>query len=818
MPNSTQTARVVIIGGGIMGCSLLYHLAHEGWRDCVLLEKAELTSGSTWHAAGQITHSVSSFALGKIAGYGLELYKRIEGETEQAVSFHGCGSLRLAYTSDELDWLKMTDSLGKALGHPMEIIGPARIQELHPFYNLQGVIAALHTPEDGHVDPAGATFALAKGAKQLGAKIVRSNRVTHVTPTATGHWRVETEAGEWLCEILVNAAGCYARQIGQWSGLDLPITNMTHHYLVTEPVAEFQEMKAAGQELPVVRDDRQVSGYIRMEQDAGLIGIYEKAHANTVWNEGAPWHAEHPLFEADYERIMPWLNNACERMPILADKGIRRAVHGAITHPPDGNMMLGPAPGLKNYWLCCGSQIGIAWGPGAGKYLAQWMVHGAADISMRAFDPRRFGPWIDENWRIGKAKEDYLLRHEIPFPHLDRPACRPAKKTPLYETLHTKGAVYEEVFGWERPYWYAPAGTPQAHIHSFRRSALFEILAKECRGTRENAGLADLSAFAKFEISGADALSFLNRLCANRIRQGEGGICLTQLLLPNGRIEGDATVARLGEGRYYLVCAAGRELAMQDWLMHNIQTGENVVVANRSSELGVLALSGPKSRKILGQTTAAPLDNASFRWLTSQSIEVAGASVLALRVSYSGELGWELHLPLADMPAVYKALLEAGEAHGLVHLGSAALNCLRMEKAYRSGSELTNEVTLAEVGLLPFARLDKDYLGVEINRQQAQTGVSKWMLAYLALDDGMCHEVAAEPVGAESVWFEGKPVGTITSGGYGYTVGKPLFFAFVKPEAAVPGTKLHVLVQGHSIPAEVLGQPAYDPNNEKPRM
>ena len=463
MSTSPQNARVVIIGGGIMGTSLLYHLAKEGWTDCVLIEKAELTSGSTWHAAGQITHSVSSYAIAKIVGYGLETYGRLEKETGQAVSFHKCGSFRLAYNADELDWLRMTLSLGRALGHPMELVGPERVGELNPFYNTEGVIAALHTPDDGHVDPAGAAFAFAAGARQMGAQIIRSNRVMNTAQQPNGEWLVETERGDWLCEIVVNAAGCYARQVGQWAGLDLPITNMTHHYLVTEPVQEFIELKEAGKELPVVRDDRLVSGYIRMEQDAGLIGIYEKANANTVWDDHAPWDLEHPLFPADYDLIAPWLENAFDRMPILADKGIQRVVHGAITHPPDGNMLLGPAPGLENYWLCCGTQIGIGWGPGGGRYLAQWMVHGAADISMRAFDPRRYGHWVTDTWRKEKAIEDYLLRHETPFPRLDRPDCRPLKSTPLYEPMKAKGAVYEEVYGWDRPFWYAPEGTSREH-------------------------------------------------------------------------------------------------------------------------------------------------------------------------------------------------------------------------------------------------------------------------------------------------------------------------------------------------------------------
>ncbi|MEE3287327.1 MAG: FAD-dependent oxidoreductase, partial [Pseudomonadota bacterium] len=470
-------SRVVIIGGGIMGCGLAYHLAHEGWTDVVLLEKAELTSGSTWHAAGQITHSTSSFSLGRCVGYNIELYSEaLEKETGQAVSWHGCGSFRLAYTEDERDWLEHTMSVGRALDFPMEIIGPSRIRELHPFYNLDGVIAGLHTPEDGHVDPAGATSALAQGARQLGVTIIRRCRVTGVQAEPNREWRVSTEQGEVVCEHVVNAGGTYARQIGLWTGLDIPTTSMTHHYFVTDTVPQFHEL---ADELPVVRDDRLVSGYVRMEQKSGLIGIYEKANPNPVWLDGCPWEAENELFEPDYDRIMPWLENAMNRMPVLTDLGIKRAVHGAISLPPDGNPLIGPAPGLENYWLNCGCQIGIGWGPGLTRELARWMVHGAADISMRDFDPRRFGPYADQNYQVSKAKEDYLLRHEIPFPHLNRSDGRPVKPSALYEVLKSKGAVFEEVYGWERPRFFAGGDLAQHDHYSFRRAPWHRSVANE---------------------------------------------------------------------------------------------------------------------------------------------------------------------------------------------------------------------------------------------------------------------------------------------------------------------------------------------------
>ena len=803
-------AKIVIIGGGVMGCSLAYHLCKEGETDVVLLEKAELTSGSTWHAAGQITHSVSHWSLAKMAAYGTELYPRLEDETGQSCTWHGSGSLRIAYTQDEVDWIKYTLSVGKGLGHHMEIVGPERIAELHPFYNLEGVKAALYTPHDGHVDPAGVAFAMAKGARMMGGTVIRQNRVTGLTPLKKG-FVVHTEQGDIEAQIVVNSGGTYARQIGEWVGLDLPIANMLHHYLITENVPEFEVLD---KELPVIRDDSQVSGYIRMEQKSGLIGIYEKANATSVWDDGTPWESENELFEPDFDRIEPWLINALERMPILADKGIKSVVHGAITHPPDGNMLLGPTT-VPNFWLCCGSQVGIAWGPGAGKYLAQWMVRGAADVSMRSFDPLRFGARMDRRYQIEKAKEDYLLRHEIPFPHLDRPDCRPShsKLSPLYEILKAKGAVYEDVYGWERPYWYAVDGVEQKHIESFRRSELFDVIGNEVRGMRAHAGIADLTAFAKVEISGADAEAYLDRIQSNKVPQKAGSVTLTYMILENGRIEGEATIVKLGDNLYYTVYAAAREAALLNWMRGQVRDGEAVEFRNVSEDYGVVMLCGPAARRILAECTDAALDNASFRWLSTQEINVAGVDgVRAMRVTYTGELGWELHVPMAGMLDVYNALMSTSHSDAIVHIGSATLNAARMEKAYRSGHEITNEVTVTEADVARFARAE-GYQGAELTMQPA----TRWVLTYLQLDEPAADAVQCDPLGSESVWKDGKPVGQISSGGYGYDQGRYLAYAYIKPDLNVVGTEFEVMVMGEPRRAVIVEQCVYDPDNLLPR-
>jgi len=800
-------ARVVIVGGGVMGVGLAYHLAHEGWGpEVVLLEKAELTSGSTWHAAGQITHSTSSFSLGKCVDYNIGLYSGgLEAETGQAVTWHGCGSFRLAYTEDEMDWLRHTLSVGRALGFNIELVGPERVAELHPFYNLECVLGALHTPDDGHVDPTNVTMAMAAGARAKGARIIRRCRATSITQADSGEWVVETEQGTITCEQVVNAGGTYARQIGEWSGLQLPMTSMTHHYFVTDEVPEFRDLE---RELPVIRDDRKVSGYIRMEQKKGLIGIYEKANPNTVWEDHCPWEAENELFAADYDRVMPWLEESLNRMPIFAELGISRDVHGAISHPPDGNPLIGPAPGVRNYWCCCGTQIGIGWGPGLTRELARWMVHGAADISMRDYDPRRFGSYATKEWQVVKAKEDYCLRHEIPFPHFNRLAGRPIKPSPLYDTLKSKGAVFEEVYGFERPRWFAKNGVAQEDHYSFRRTPVDDLVAAEVKAVRERVGIMDVTAFTKVLVEGPDAYALLDRLTANRMPQKKWSITLTHMLNHRGRIELETTIIRMGEDRFYLVCAAFFEQRLLDHLAAQ-QADENVTITALSSTWGALSLNGPMSRDVLAACTETRLDNAAFRWLSAQQITVAGHSVWAFRMSYAGELGWELHMPFDAMADVYAALWQAGQTHGIADYGSFAMNVMRMEKGFKGAGELTNEVTLAEADVLRFARTDKDYLG----RDMTLNTDLPWVCAYLEIDpDGQI-----DGHGGEAVTLDGKVVGSTASVVYGHTVGKILAFAYIKPNAAAVGTALEVIIHGKPRAARVLGEPAYDPQSLLPR-
>jgi dimethylglycine dehydrogenase len=711
-----------------------------------------------------------------------------------------------------MDWLRHTLSVGRALGFNIELVDPAFIATKHPFYNLDGILGALYTPDDGHVDPSNVTMAMAAGARQKGAKIIRRCRATNITQADTGEWVVETEQGTITCEHVVNAGGTYARQMGEWSGLQLPMTSMTHHYFVTDPVPEFENLD---KELPVIRDDKLVSGYIRMEQKKGLIGIYEKESPNAIWLDECPWEAENELFAPDYDRVMPYLENALERMPIFAELGISRDVHGAISHPPDGNPMIGPASGVQNYWCCCGTQIGIGWGPGLTRELAKWMIHGASDISMRDYDPRRFGDYAVKEWQVIKAKEDYCLRHEIPFPHFNRLAGRPIKPSPMYERLKENGSVYEEIYGHERPRWFARNGVEPRDYYSFQRNEVHDMVGIECKAVREACGIMDISAFTKIKISGPDAERYLDRLVPNKLPQKIGGIALTHMLNRRGRIELETTVVKLAKDVFYLVCAAFFEQRLLDHL-NFAKNDDTVEITKLSDDWAALTLNGPNSRKVLKRCTDAPLDNANFRWLTAQQIKVAGHELWAFRMSYAGELGWELHIPRENALTVYDALWDAGVAHGITDYGSFAMNALRMEKAFKGASELNNEVTLPEADVMRFAKLDKEYLGLEATRasaKQSEKGELPWVCAYLQIEPNDVEDGH----GGEPILLEGKVVGSTASVAYSHTYGKILAFAYLKPHAAVPNTKIEVIVAGKSRKGRILANAVYDPEGKLPR-
>ncbi len=800
-------ARVVVIGGGAMGVGLLYHLVKEGWSDSVLVEKGELTSGSTWHAAGLIPHFIGSLNMAKVHAYGADLYQKLEAETGQATGWHGCGAIRLALNEDEVDWFHYVDGVLRLAGAEMHLIGPNEIRQLHPLLNVEGVLLGAYTPGDGHTDPASSTQAMAAGARQGGAEIYRHNRVTDVRRTPNGEWQVVTEKGPITCEHVVNAAGSFAPQVGAMTGLKVPLVNMVHQYLVTEPIAE---VAALDEEFPVVRDPR-ASCYYRREKQGLVIGPYEAAGAEAWGLDGIDWSFDMELLPPDIDRLEPHLERAMERIPAFGEAGIRQVVSGPITHTPDGTFLLGPAPGLANYWMCCGASIGITQGPGAGKVLAEWMVHGQSEWNVREMDPRRFGDWAVGDYCLEKSIDDYQQMYVVHLPGEFRDAGRPVKTTPIYGRLKDKGAVYAEASGWERPKWFAPQGVEEKY--GYRRSNWFEWVAEECRAVRQRVGVLDLTSFAKYDVTGRDAESFLDRLFANRMPRRVGRVVLAHMLTEDGMIESEATITRLAEHRFYILSGAVAELHDLDLLAQAKRDGEEVTIDNVTADYGVLVVSGPRARDVLAKLTDADLGNDAFPWLTGKEIDVAGVPTRALRVSYVGELGWELHHPIAEMARLYDAVWTAGEAFGIADFGVYAMNCLRMEKGYRGwGAELTNEITMIEADMERFVNYDKgEFVGRAALLKRKQEGVAM-SLVYLTVeaDD-------AEAMGNEPVLVGDRVVGVTTSGGYGHAVGKSLAFAYVEPALAAPGSELEIVILGESRRATVVAEPLYDPQNERMR-
>ncbi len=650
--------------------------------------------------------------------------------------------------------------------------------------------------------PAPATpWRLARGLG--GATILRHTRVTGIVRLPSGEFWVETEKGNVTCEHVVNAAGCYAREVGKWLGVDTPITNMEHQYLVTEPLPEFKDSPT---ELPVMRDPA-TAGYYRQEQKAGLVGIYEHTGAKEAWASrgGLPeWSSQNELFEGDLDRIAPWLEKALDRMPIFANAGIKRIINGAIPHTPDGNPLVGPMPGVPNAWQCCGSSIGIAQGAGCGKYLAQWMVHGDAEINMASVDPRRFGAYADQAYTRAKSFDDYENMFETPLPGREVQAGRPRRVTPLYEVLKAKGAVMTEVHGWERPKYFAPAGFVEKL--QFRRTNTFDLVAAECRAVRDWVGIMDLSSFAKFDVTGPGAEALLDRLTANRLPKKPGGIGLTQVLSDKGRILGEWTITRLGPDHFYLLTGAGAEEQTRDDLA--FAAGSDVTITNVTDAFGMLVVAGPKAREVLAGLTDADMSNAAFRWLSAQEITLAGIPVRALRVTYVGELGWEIHAPMAELARLYEAIWAAGEPHGIADFGGQAVNSLRMEKGYRGyGSELTNEITLIEAGSVRFYAPDKGEFRGRAATEAARAAGITTTLVYGEIAATDCDIYGGEPV------MQGdRVVGVCTSGGFGHAVGKSLAFAYVSPDA---DKELDVVILGERRSFAVLGAPAWDPENAR---
>ncbi|HZD78845.1 MAG TPA: FAD-dependent oxidoreductase [Actinomycetota bacterium] len=801
-------ARVVIVGGGVGGCSLAYHLAKLGLTDVVLLEKGELTSGSTWHAAGLCTQFNASLHLTKLLMDSLELYRSLEAETGQAVGLHEVGSIRLGTRGERIDEFRRAQGRARVAGLPFELIGPERIRELCPLLSLDDVLGAAYLPTDGHVDPAGVTNAMARGAAALGVAIERRTRVTGLSPTAEGGWQVHTERGAIACEIVVNAAGMWAPEVGRLAGVSLPIVPLQHEFIVTDRIEALDDLPG---EIPVVRDSDR-SFYVRAEGEGLIVGPFEpQPRAWAV--QGIPEGFEQRLLEPDLDRLEGVLELATDRIPALAEVGIMRVVNGPDGYTPDGGCLMGWVPGVRNLFVLAGFSIfGIVFGGGAGRYAAEWIVDGQPSEDMWDVDVRRFGPYAAAApFLVARALDVYAREYAIHFPHEEHAAGRPVKTDPLYERLGERGAVFGFRFGWERPLWFAPPGTEPREEPTFRRPNWFEHVGRECRAVREGVGVLDQTSFGTYEVRGPGASALLDHLCANVLPGRDGRIVVTQMLTERGGIECDLTVTRLGPDRYYVVSAAATEIHDLAWIERHLPGDGTVTLENVTDRTGVLTVAGPRSRELLQVLTSEDLTNEAFPYMTARTIRFGSVPVLAMRLSYVGELGWELHHPIEHLAELYDRLVEAGRDLGLVDFGYRALDSLRMEKGYRLwGVDISPDRTPLEAGLERFVRLDKgDFIGRQALLRQREEGLRQ-TLACLTID-----VEDAIPHGAEPILADDALVGHVAAAEHGHVVGATIALGYLPVDAARPGTELSVQILGRCRAATVVTAPLFDPENAR---
>jgi len=781
-------ARVAVIGGGVMGTSLIYHLAQLGWQDVVLIEKNELTAGSTWHAAGLCTHYAHNITVMHLRAHSVRLYQSILAEeTGQPVSFHACGALRVTRNPDRLDEFRQVQGIGRFAGFDFHILTPAELKHIYPLAEVDDLIGAIFEPLDGHVDPSQATQAMAKGARNRGAEVYRHTKVLDIQRSRNGEWRVVTDRGEIVAEHIVNAAGTWCREIGDLMGVDLPVVPMLHQYIVSDRIEAFAELD---HELPMIRDPDE-SWYLRMERDGVIIGPYEKN--GKPWSiDGVPPEFGMELLEPDIDAIADIAGLAMARVPAAAEGGIKSIVNGPITFTPDANPLIGPAFNLHNAWLLTGSSMGVMEGGGAGKFLAEWMDAGEPPMDALAVDARRFGAYADRDFRVARAVECFAAQFGIHYPYEERPAGRQKKLTPAYASLRAKGAVFGSVYGFERPNWFSRDAAVTESTCSFRRANWFDTVAAECLNLRDNVGLADLSMFSKFRISGKDARRFADALGANRA-PANGRIGLTHALNASAGVMSEFSMTALADDDFYLASAAAAGRHDEDLLRWRA-VGFNLSIQNITDARGVIGIMGPNAESLLQPLCQQDLSLAGFPWLTARRVTIAGINLLALRVSYVGVPGFELHHDIAEQEVLLRHLLQAGENHELGFYGAFAMNAMRLEKGYRAwGADLTTERTPLEAGLGHLVKTDnREFIGREAMLARAQRD-DRWSMHLLEFDQPEFDPFYGHPV------FRGEEiVGMVTSGAYGHRLQKAIGLAYFRKSIDV----------GDELTVEILGRPA----------
>lgn len=802
-------ARAVVIGGGVVGASVLFHLARHGWTDTVLLERSELTSGSTWHAAGGMHKINGDPNIAKLQRYTIELYREIEELSGQATGLHLTGSVMLAATKDRMDWLRGLVAKGRYLGIDAEIISPAEAHKLMPLMDPSQFVGAVWSDDDGHLDPSGVTHAYAKAARKLGASVETHCAVTAIERRADGGWKLRTSKGDVICEHVINAAGLWAREVGRMVGLELPVLAMEHMYLLTEDMPEVREFnEKAGHEI-VHAVDFDGELYLRQERGGMLMGTYERACV--PWSElETPWEFGHELLQPDLDRIAPSLEVGFRHFPAFERAGIKQVINGPFTFAPDGNPLVGPVRGLPGFWCACGVMAGFSQGGGVGLALSNWMVDGDPGEDVFAMDVARFGDFATRRYTNAKVRENYSRRFSIRYPNEELPDARPLKTTPVYDRLKDRGAVFGAAHGLEVPLWFAPEGVEDEF--SWRRSTDFEHVAAEVRAVREGVGIIEISGFAKYVVSGSGAEGWLDRMLACRIPV-QGRMTLAPMLKEDGRLIGDFSLARLGLEEFLIAGSGIAEDYHVRWFEAHLPE-QGVTFSVQRGEMTGLSIAGPRARDLLQSVADADVSAEAFRFMDIRRMDVGMASALVGRVSFTGDLGYEMWIPAEYQRYVYDLLKEAGAQFGIRDFGLRALNAMRLDKGFGGWAREYRPIyTADEAGLGRFVALGKeaDFIGKAEAAAHREDG-GKLRLRVFTVD-----AVDADAVGDEPISLDDKVVGWVTSGGYAHHSGKSVALGYVPRELADTETGWKIEVLGELLDARLQPRPLFDPDGSRMR-
>ena len=805
MTNLPSRARVVVIGGGVGGASAFYHLTELGWKDVVLVERNELASGSTWHAAGQVTQFGAVQTMVGLKKYSVELYTRLAADPDAPITYRrDDGGIRLGYDQSDLDGYRHFVGVAKGMGVDFEILGPSEMAEAHPLLDVTGLTCGLWDPVDGDIDPTGLVNGLCKAGRRNGGQVFRHTEVVGLEANADG-WLVHTNQGDIECESFVNAAGYRIHQIGKFYGLESAVSSMEHQFFLTE---ELPELAALDKRVPLIRDPGD-DFYSRQEHKGLLVGIYEQG-CKTWGRDHIPDNFAGKLEPPDLDRIADNMERVMERIPALQTAGISSVVNGPIAYSADGVPLVGKLPGVRNGYAMLGIRAGIGEGGGLGKVLAEIIVEGESEWDSWCLDPRRFTQYADEAYASAKAVEEYQREFIFHRPDEYRPAGRDAKRTPLTEVLAEKGAEFGALNGWERVLYFHPTDNDFEHVPEFRFSTYHDQVGVEARAVRDNVGIVEISGFTRFEVHGPGVDDWFNHLTAGR-RPAIGRSALAYVSDEQGRFRSEFTMLRLADDHFWLFSAAAAEWHDRD-LLNEADPPDGATITNLTDTHNALMVAGPRSCDVLAAVTDQALDNQSFPWLSTSQIVIAGITVQALRMSFTGELGWELHFPIEHSVAIYEALWAAGEPLGMVNFGLLATESMRMEKNYRAWKhDLHTEFTVLEAGLERFVDLSKQFRGREAIVAQREAGDRRRFVAFEVTND----EAAAHT--GDPIWAGDQLIGVVTSGGYGHTTNTNIAMGYVDPAYSEPGAELAIDVIGVRSPAVVRSEPMFDPDHERPR-